>query len=89
MTKEMFALECMWDGNKQQTYKTTPGRDDSEKMIRQGCRGDPWGRDQKVKKEPTRPGKNRETSVKPWWKRDPKIRGSEGVAYDALEHEEV
>lgn len=60
-----------------------------EKMIRQGCRGDPWGRDQKVKKEPTRPGKNRETSVKPWWKRDPKIRGSEGVAYDALEHEEV
>lgn len=62
MTKEMFTLKCMWDGNKQQTYKTTPGRDDSEKMIRQGCRGDPWGRDQKVKKEPTRPGKNRDIS---------------------------
>lgn len=39
MTKEMFALKCMWDVNKQQMYKTTPGRDDSEKMIRQGCHG--------------------------------------------------
>lgn len=54
MTNEMFALKCMWDVTKQQTYRTTPGRDDSGKMMRQGCSGDPWGRDQKVKKEPTR-----------------------------------
>lgn len=54
MTNEMFALKCMWDVNKQQMYKTTSGRYDLERMMRQGCSGDPWGRDQKVKKESTR-----------------------------------
>lgn len=41
------------------------------------------------KSRKSQPGRNRETSVKHWWERDPKYRDSEGMVSDALGYQKV